>query len=63
MIQFIVNNVDWSAWFWRLATLSHKYSLLMQRIKIKNPTTFFLLNEQNVFVDGFIIFQSVLLWW
>ena len=40
---------------------SDKYSLLMHRIKIKSPANF-LWNEQNVFVGGFITFQSVLLW-
>ena len=33
----------------------------MHRIKIKGPTIF-LWNEQNVFMGGFITFQSVLLW-
>ena len=42
-------------------TKIHKYSLLMQRIKIKSPTNF-LWNEQHVFVCWFITFQSVLLW-
>ena len=38
----------------------NKYSLLMHRIKIKSPANFqyFLWNEQNVFVGGFIAFQS-----
>ena len=39
----------------------NKYSLLMHHIKIKSPANF-LWNEQNVFVGGFITFQSVLLW-
>ena len=39
----------------------HKYSLLMHRIKIKSPAIF-LWSERNVFVGGFITFQSVLIW-
>ena len=42
-------------------TSLYKYSLLMHRIKIKSPANF-LWNEQNVFVGGFITFQSVLFW-
>ena len=34
----------------------------MHRIKIKSPANS-LWNELNGFVGGFVIFQSVLLWW
>ena len=42
-----------------LAIKVTKYNLLMHRIKIKSSAKF-LWNEQNVFVGGFISFQSAL---
>ena len=54
---FCLNHCLWYSCDFRNTLIGDKYSLLMHRIKIKSHANF-LWNEQNVFVGGFISFQS-----